>query len=223
MFGSTHIIRRLAGLAVVAGAFAALAPIAQADSGFQGEHDAVDPVLAVDRARQFPTFDGREWARLEAIPYARKLAVRDAQLYATFDGRESARLEHAPDVIERAAFQGEHDAVDQVSALQRAQQAAVYDGRESARLMPAPDVIERTAIALRSDARQDLSAMPDVIDRTIAAGQLQYTYQPAAPSGFDWDDFGIGAGAGIGLMLLLLGLGASVWVMRQGERQVSNA
>ena len=135
MFGSTtHIIRRLAGLAVVAGAFAALAPLAQADSGFQGEHDAVDPVLAVERARQFPTFDGREWARLEVIPYARQLGVRDAQLYATFDGRESARLEHAPDVIERAAFQGEHDAVDPVSALQQAQQAAVYDGRESARL-----------------------------------------------------------------------------------------
>ena len=76
MFGSTHIIRRLAGLAVVAGAFAALLPVAQADSGFQGEHDAVDPVAAVDRAQQFPTFDGREWARLEVSRLRRKLAVR---------------------------------------------------------------------------------------------------------------------------------------------------
>ena len=222
MFGPIHTIRRLAGLAVVAGAFAALAPVAQGDSGFQGEYDAVDPVLAVERAQQFPTFDGREWARLETTPYARQLSIRDAQLSATFDSRESARLEHTSDVVERAAFQGEYDAVDPVSAHQRAQQAAIYNGRESARLTPAPDVIERTAIVLRSSVLQDQSTMPDVIDRTIAAGQLQYTYQPTTSNGFDWNDFGMGAGAGIGLMLLVLGIGAAVWTLRQSERQVSS-
>ncbi len=43
MFGSTHTIRRLAGLSVVAGAFAALSPVAQADSGFKGEPRPIQP------------------------------------------------------------------------------------------------------------------------------------------------------------------------------------
>ena len=80
MFGSIHPIRRLAGLAVVAGAFAALVPVAQADTGFQGEHDAVDPVAQMQQARQAATFDGREWAR-------------------EFSSR-------SPDVVERAARGG---------------------------------------------------------------------------------------------------------------------
>ena len=58
MFGSTHTIRRLAGLAVVAGAFAALAPIAQADSGFQGEPDAVDRAVAARQAEIGSSFQG---------------------------------------------------------------------------------------------------------------------------------------------------------------------
>ena len=64
--------------------------------------------------------------------------------------------------------------------------------------------------------------MPDVLDRTVAAGQLQYLAQPTPSHRFDWNDFGIGAGAGIGLMLLLLGIGAGVWTTRHGERQVSS-
>ena len=64
--------------------------------------------------------------------------------------------------------------------------------------------------------------MPDVLERTVAAGQLQYYSPPTTSNGFDWNDFGIGAGAGIGLMVLLLGIGASVWITRQGERQVSS-
>jgi type II secretory pathway pseudopilin PulG len=117
MFGSTPIIRRLAGLAIVAGAFAALVPVAQADSGFQGEHDAVDPVAALQRAQQSATFDGREASRLElSAP--------------------------APQV----RYQGEHDIVDPVLALQRVQKSAMFDGREYARLdltPTRPDVIEQ--------------------------------------------------------------------------------
>jgi hypothetical protein len=155
MFGSIHPIRRLAGLAVVAGAFAALVPVAQADTGFQGEHDAVDPVAQMQQARQAATFDGREWAR-------------------EFSSR-------SPDVVERAA--------------RRAQEL---------------------------NAMPDLSRMPDVLERTAAAGTLQYVTPPANSDGFDWNDFGIGAGAGIGLMLLVLGLGAGVWTTRQGQRRVSS-
>jgi len=155
MLGSTHTIRRLAGLAVVAGAFAALAPIAQADSGFQGEHDAVDPVARIQQAQQTATFDGRESARLDLFS-------------------------------------------------------------------PGPDVVERAVRTQELNAISDLGGMPDVLERTVAAGQLQYYSPPTTSNGFDWNDFGIGAGAGIGLMVLLLGIGASVWITRQGERQVSS-
>ncbi len=155
MFGSTHTIRRLAGLAVVAGAFVALIPVAQADPGFQGEHDSTDPVSQMLQAQQSATFDGREWARLE------------------------------------------------LSA-------------------PSPDVFERAIRTQELTAVTDLSAMPDVFERTVAAGQLQHTYLPTSSNGFDWNDFGMGAGAGIGLMLLLLGIGAAVRTLRQSERQVSS-
>ncbi|MDQ3122204.1 MAG: hypothetical protein M3Q59_06690 [Actinomycetota bacterium] len=184
MLGSTHTIRRLAGLAVVAGAFAALAPIAQADSGFQGEHDAVDPVARIQQAQQTATFDGRESARLELSSLSRDAA-----------------------------------------AIQRAQQSATFDGREYARLdlfSPGPDVVERAVRTQELNAISDLGGMPDVLERTVAAGQLQYYSPPTTSNGFDWNDFGIGAGAGIGLMVLLLGIGASVWITRQGERQVSS-
>ena len=42
----------------------------------------------------------------------------------------------------------------------------------------------------------DSSSMPDAIERTAAAGQLQYAPRTTT-SGFDWSDFGIGAGAGL--------------------------
>ena len=120
MFGSTPIIRRLAGLAVVAGAFAALVPVAQADSGFQGEHDAVDPVAALQRAQQSATFDGREWARLAVASPSRSLAIRKAQKSPIYDGRESARLEVA--------------SPSRNLAIRKARQSPTFDGREWARL-----------------------------------------------------------------------------------------
>lgn len=185
MFGSTtHTIRRLAGLAVVAGAFAALIPVAQAGSGFQGEHDATDPVSQMLQAQQSPNFDGRESARLD-LPSASldAIARKQAQKSPTFDGREYARLDLTS---------------------------------------PGPDAVERAVRAQELNAISDLSGMPDVFERTVAAGQLQYLSQPTISNGFDWNDFGIGAGAGIGLMLLLLGIGAGVWTMRQEQRQVSS-
>ena len=130
MFGSTHIIRRLAGLAVVAGAFTALIPVAQAGPGM-GEHDAVDPVSQMLQAQQSPNFDGRESARLElssASPEA--IARRVAQQSPNFDGREWARLERSspsPDVFERAVRAHELNAIPDLSGM--------------------PDVFERTVAA----------------------------------------------------------------------------
>ena len=174
MFGSTHTIRRLAGLAVVAGAFAALIPVAQADSGFQGSPDAIDRAIAAKQAG--------------------------------------------------IGFNGSPDALDRALAAQQVQEAAAFGAREHAQLVLAPvsrDVFERTVDAQRLNTSGP-SAMPDVLDRTVAAGQLQYLAQPTTSNGFDWNDFGIGAGAGIGLMLVLLGLGVGAWTMRQSQRQVSS-
>ena len=177
MFGSTHTIRRLAGLSVVAGAFAVVIPVAGANSGFNGSPDAID----------------------------RAVAARQAEL--------------------GSSFQGSPDAIDRAVATRQAQQDAAFDAREHAQLAlsPAsPDVVERAVIAHELNAAPDLSGMQDVVDRTVAAGQLQYLPQPTASNGFDWNDFGIGAGAGIGLMVLLLGIGAGVWTMRHEQRQVSS-
>jgi hypothetical protein len=112
MFGTTtHTIRRLAGLAVVAGAFAALIPVAQAGSGFQGEHDATDPVSQTQQAQQAPNFDGREWARPNLYSAARDLyspgpdaverAVRAHELNAISD------LSGMPDAFERTVAAGQ--------------------------------------------------------------------------------------------------------------------
>ncbi|MDQ3379805.1 MAG: hypothetical protein M3546_05725 [Actinomycetota bacterium] len=127
MFGSTHTIRRLAGLAVAAGAFAALIPVAQAGSGFQSEHDAVDPVAQMQGARQAATFDGRESARLELSSLSQDIVARQqARQSATFDGRESARLT-SPDVVERTAIALQVNGMPDLSGM--------------------PDVVERTAAA----------------------------------------------------------------------------
>jgi len=174
MFGSTHTIRRLAGLAVVACAFGALVPVAQADSGFQGSPDAID----------------------------RAVAAKQTEI----------------------GFNGSPDAPDRALAAQQVQETAAFAVREHAQLAltpVSPDVFERTVDAKRLNA-SGLSAMPDVLDRTVAAGELQYLAQPTTTNGFDWNDFGMGAGAGIALMLLLVGLGASVWTMRQSQRRVSS-
>ena len=131
MFGSTHTIRRLAGLAIVAGAFAAVIPVAQADSGFQGEHDAVDPVAQMQQAQQSATFDGRESARLElSSPSPDAIARLQARQSATFDGREYGRLDvtsQGPDVVERAVRAQELNAISDLTGM--------------------PDVVERTVAA----------------------------------------------------------------------------
>lgn len=101
MFGSTHTSRRLAGLAVVAGAFAALVPVAQADSGFQGPPDAIDRAVATRQAELGSNFNGSP----DAVD--RAVATRRSEEAAAFDAREHAQLaltSPAPDVIERVAL-----------------------------------------------------------------------------------------------------------------------
>ncbi len=178
MFDSTHNFRRLAGLAAVAGAFCALAPIAQAGSGFKGSPDAID----------------------------RAVAARQAQL--------------------DSSFQGSPDAVDRAVAARQVEQTAAFDAREHAQLSLSPaasDVVERAVTARQLGSTPDLSVMPDVVERTAAAGTLQYQTQDASTSRFDWSDFGIGAGAGIGAMVLLIVLGVGLLNLRPSGRQVSRA
>jgi hypothetical protein len=121
MFGSTtHTIRRLAGLAVAAGAFAALIPVAQAGSGFQGEHDATDPVSQPLQAQQSPTFDGREYARPtfsspspSPSPDVVERAVRARELSAISD------LSGMPDVFERTVAAGQLQYTSQPTTTNR--------------------------------------------------------------------------------------------------------
>jgi hypothetical protein len=126
----------------------------------------------------------------------------------------------------QSGFDGSPDAVDRAVAAKQAQDAAAFDAREHAQLAiqtPMPDVVERTVRAHQLSTGPDLSGMPDVLTRTAAAGQLQYSQTPTSTSGFDWQDFGLGAGAGGGIVLLLGGLGIGLWLGRHGQRQVSSA
>lgn len=169
--------RKLVGIVAVVGAFVALVPVAQSDSGFNGAPDAVDRAVAAHRALQLGS-----------------------------------------------GFSGSPDAVDRAVAARQAQLAADYDAREHPQLAlrQFPDVVDRAVTSRQRDMLPDLSVMPDAIERTAAAGTLQYL--PAASSGgrFDWRDFGIGASAGIGLMLIVVGLGIGLWATA-GQRRVSQA
>jgi hypothetical protein len=124
----------------------------------------------------------------------------------------------SPDAIDRAvaarqaelgsSFQGSPDAIDRAVATRQSERAAAFDAREHAQLALSPasrDVVERAVTAHERNATPNLTAMLP---------------EATTSNGFDWNDFGIGAGVGIGLMLL--GLGASVWITRQGEREVSS-
>jgi hypothetical protein len=138
----------------------------------------------------------------------------------------------SPDAIDRAVaarqaelrsgFEGSPDAIDRAVAARRAQLAADFDRREHPQLElgTSPDVVDR-AVTVHRNAMPDLSSMPDVLERTAAAGQLQYQPATVTGSGFDWGDFGMGAGAGIGL-LLLLGIPVGVLVVR-GNRRMTTA
>jgi hypothetical protein len=122
MFGSSKTIRRLAGLAGIAGAFAVLVPVAQADSGFNGSPDAIDRAVAARQAQAGSGFNGSP----DAID--RAVAARQAEQSAAFDAREHAQLALAPpspDVVERAVSAHELNSTPDLSGM--------------------PDAFERTA------------------------------------------------------------------------------
>jgi len=149
MFGSTHTTRRLAGLAVVAGVFVALIPVAQADPGFQGPPDAVDRAVATRLAGLEASFRGSPDALDRAI------ATRQSQDAAAFDAREHSQLaipKPAPDVIERAAIAQQLYSLPDLSGM--------------------PDVVERTAAAgeLQYSPRVTTSNGFDWNDFGIGAG-----------------------------------------------------
>jgi hypothetical protein len=87
MIRSTH-SRRLATLVVIAGALAAVVPVAQAGSGFNGSPDAVDRAVTAHQAQIGSKFNGSP----DAID--RVVAARQAQIASNFNG--------SPDAIDRA-------------------------------------------------------------------------------------------------------------------------
>ena len=122
------------------------------------------------------------------------------------------------------------DAIDRALAAQQAERAAALDARERALLtrpglasIGTPDAFERALRAHEESAIQSLTSMPDVLERTAAAGPAQYLPPTTTASGFDWSDFGIGASVGIGFMLVIVGLGAGVLAVRNGRVRVTSA
>ena len=143
------------------------------------------------------------------------------------------------------------DAIDRALAAQQAERAAALDARERAMqtrpasgrismldareraLLTRPglasvghrplDAFERAVRAHEESVVQSLNSMPDVFERTAAAGPAQYLSPTTTAGGFDWSDFGIGAGVGIGFMLVIVGLGAGVLAVRHGHGRVANA
>jgi len=121
------------------------------------------------------------------------------------------------------------DAIDRALAAQQAERAAALDARERALLtrpglasIGTPDAFERALRAHEESAIQSLTSMPDVLERTAAAGPAQYLPPTTTASGFDWSDFGIGASVGIGFMLVIVGLGAGVLAVRNGRVRVTS-
>jgi hypothetical protein len=96
-------IRRLVGLGAVTAAVAALGPVAQASSGYQGSPDAVDRAVAAKQAELAADFDAREHAQLrieQPVPdvFERAVAARELR---------SLDATPVPDAFERAAAAGQ--------------------------------------------------------------------------------------------------------------------
>ena len=172
---------RLARLALIAGATLALAPVAQADSGFVRNPDAIDRALVAQQAERAAALDARERAMQTRIA---------SDSIPMLDARERA-------------------------LLTRPRLASI--GPET------PDAFERALRAHEESAIQGLTSMPDVLERTAAAGPAQYLPPTTTASGFGWSDFGIGASVGIGFMLVIVGLGAGVLAVRNGRVRVTSA
>jgi hypothetical protein len=175
----------------------------------------------------FVPLDIRRLTGVAVVVSAFAVLVPLAQADTGFNG--------SPDAIDRAvasrqaqlggAFDGSPDAIDRAVASRQAQAMADYDAREHAQLRlpsPAPDVVERAVLSRQLNGTPDLSGMPDVFERTVAAGSLQYSTPTATTGdGFDWSDFGAGAGAGV--LTMLLGIGAVLLVLRGEQGRVTNA
>ena len=174
----------------------------------------------------FVSLDIPKLAAVAAAVGAFAALVPVAQAEPGFDG--------SPDAVDRAVaarqaqlgsgFKGSPDAIDRAVAARQTQLISSYDAREHAQLavVPPPDVVDRAVFAHQLDSATDLSRMPDVLERTAAAGALQYGPVTSTSSRFDWSDFGIGAGAGMGL-LLVLGLGIGAIVVRHNNGRAKTA
>jgi len=145
----------------------------------------------------------------------------------------------SPDAIDRALAAQQAESAAALDARERAMQTrpasgpiSMLDARERALLtrpglasidLGTPDAFERALRAREQSAIQGLTSMPDVFERTAAAGPAQYLPPTTTARGFDWSDFGIGASVGIGFMLVIVGFGAGVLAVRNGHGRVTNA
>ena len=205
MIRSTY-TKRLATLAVVAGAMTILVPVAQA--GYRNDRvaDSVDAARAAQQqSESLPLQSGYGVNRIaDSVDAARAAAQRPTSSYGLFRAIES----RVADSVETARIaQGRTEA----QLLSQAGYGAnrVSDSVEAARAaQPRPTSSFGLFRWLESQAVPTVER-PLSPQSTIESG------------GFDWRDFGLGAGMGIGLMLLLGGLGAGV--MRRGRGQVRTA
>ncbi len=128
---------------------------------------------------------------------------------------------NAPDAFERA-----------VAARQSAQVGTYPDDR--AVIRGANPTGLGTQVGVYSDDRPvirganptGLGLVPDVFERTVAAGESAYLRTPSVPvssDGFHWGDFGIGAGAMLGFLMLLVGIGAGALTVRHKGGELRRA
>lgn len=204
---STPSKRRLATIALIAGALTVLVPVAQADSGSQGSPDVVDRAVA---ARQAETgFLGSP----DAID--RAVAAKQAQKLSAIDARERGMVERPahhsvpPDAFERALTTHADTVTSQTVSMLNKRERGL--GERPGGVVSVPSTVERILAQERGRAADFGLLRPSEI-RGETAG---------ASGAFDWSDFGVGAGAG--LMLGLLALAGGVIAIRRSHRHMTTA
>jgi hypothetical protein len=114
MFVST--IRRVVGIAVVTGTFAALVPVAAADSGFQGSPDAIDRAAA-SRLAADTSFQGNPDAIERAVAARQSQTPFDRSAFAIERARDARQsLTYPPDAFERALVTNSNDRAKSLAA-----------------------------------------------------------------------------------------------------------
>lgn len=205
---STPSKRRLATIALIAGALTVLVPVAQAESGSQGSPDVVDRAVA---ARQAET---RFLGSPDAID--RAVAAKQAQKLSAIDARERGMVERPahhsvpPDAFERALITHADAVTSQTVSMLNSRERGL--GERPGSVVSVPSTVVERILAQERGRAADLGLLRPSGIRGETAG---------ASGAFDWSDFGVGAGAG--LMLGLLVLAGGVITIRRSHRHVTTA